>query len=409
MSNDYNENELDDEFVIEYHDNESILANMAWQEFKRVCLKYIDIYSDDTIKHFLKGMILDGIKEIRKDDPESITAMNIDATALSLLIGATHEVIGTGLLEKHDADNMSDFVNKCTQEQIKKGYRRSVQKEQSKSRDNNVKAICENCAKLVFQNYTLCEKCLKKKKAWATFGVIIAFLIFDFTFACFTYYVAISFNLNSYSSLGSLFWCLLLPHLIKKARAKVDEKYKLNESDKTPIIQPKAPAPAPVSPIPPDIQFPKYTEEQNKGNERDKLLNRISELYRENEELKKRKPKKAFIAVIVILSVLLVSVTGFAVYQQIQIQDLYSQNKSVNSKLKEEKRARLNAEIREAENKKYYDFYVENAVCIYSSGPYSSYYHKAECEWFQNSDRYRILNKRAAINNGYSPCPDCFG
>ena len=270
---------------------------------------------------------------------------------------------------------------------------------------------CKKCGNPRLQNYTLCDKCLKKKKSLATFGVIVAFLLFYFLFAFISGEIIEYFNGDGYLLLGSLFWCLLLPYLIKKARAKVDEKYKLKESDKSPIAQPQTPAPTPASPIPPDIKFPKYTEEQTKDDEREKLIKRISDLYRENEELKKRKPKKAFVAVIVVLSVLLASVSGFAVYQQLQIQDLDKKYHDTHLELYEEKSAREQAEGELARidfQKDAYNFYLKNAVCVYPNGPYYTYYHKATCEWFKSADRYRIYNVEAAEAKGYKPCPNCF-
>lgn len=264
---------------------------------------------------------------------------------------------------------------------------------------------CNKCSKPRLQNYILCDKCLKKKKALAAFGVIIAFLFFNSTFACITYYVAIAFNLNSYFSLGSLFWCLLLPYLIKKARSKVDEKYKLKESDEA--------IPQAHTPAHPDIQFPKYTEEENKKNERDKLLKRISDLYRENEELKKRKPKKAFVAIIVVLSVLLASVSGLAVYQQTQIQKI---SDKLDWKIKnyESSIASLNEENDELRNN-WYDACDElmlyhNSVAI--TVGQGIYYHKANCDIVQSalntSINCRINTKKALKAQGYIPCPDCY-
>ena len=272
---------------------------------------------------------------------------------------------------------------------------------------------CKKCGKPRLQNYTLCDKCLKKKKSLATFGVIIAFLLFYFLFAFISGKIIEYFDGDGYLLLGSLFWCLLLPYLIKKARAKVDEKFELKESDKSPIAQPQTPAPTPASPIPPDIKFPKYTEEQTKDDERDKLLKRISDLYRENEELKKRKPKKAFIAVIVVLSVLLASVSGFTVYQQTQIQKI-SDKLEWKTKNYESSIASLNEKNDELRNN-WYDacdelmLYHNNVAITVGQG---IYYHKASCDIVQSAlntaINCKINNKVALKSQGYKPCPDCY-
>ena len=272
---------------------------------------------------------------------------------------------------------------------------------------------CKKCGKPRLQNYTLCDKCLKKKKSLATFGVIIAFLLFYFLFAFISGKIIEYFDGDGYLLLGSLFWCLLLPYLIKKARAKVDEKFKLKESDKSPIAQPQTPAPTPASPIPPNIKFPKYTEEQTKDDERDKLLKRISDLYRENEELKKRKPKKAFVAVIVVLSVLLASVSGFTVYQQTQIQKI-SDKLEWKTKNYESSIASLNEKNDELRNN-WYDacdelmLYHNNVAITVGQG---IYYHKASCDIVQSAlntgINCKINNKVALKSQGYKPCPDCY-
>lgn len=272
---------------------------------------------------------------------------------------------------------------------------------------------CKKCGKPRLQNYTLCDKCLKKKKSLATFGVIIAFLLFYFLFAFISGKIIEYFDGDGYLLLGSLFWCLLLPYLIKKARAKVDEKFELKESDKSPIAQPQTPAPTPASSIPPDIKFPKYTEEQTKDDERDKLLKRISDLYRENEELKKRKPKKAFVAVIVVLFVLLASVSGFTVYQQTQIQKI-SDKLEWKTKNYESSIASLNEKNDELRNN-WYDacdelmLYHNNVAITVGQG---IYYHKASCDIVQSAlntgINCKINNKVALKSQGYKPCPDCY-
>lgn len=179
------------------------------------------------------------------------------------------------------------------------------------------------------------------------------------------------------------------------------------------VPRPQTPAPTPASPIPPDVKFPKYTEEQTKDDEQDKLLNRISDLYRENEELKKRKPKKAFVAVIVVLSVILASVSGFTVYQQTQIQKI-SDKLEWKTKNYESSIASLNEKNDELRNN-WYDacdelmLYHNNVAITVGQG---IYYHKASCDIVQSAlntgINCKINNKVALKSQGYKPCPDCY-
>lgn len=169
----------------------------------------------------------------------------------------------------------------------------------------------------------------------------------------------------------------------------------------------------PQTPSNHDIQFPKYTEEQDKEDERDKLLKRISDLYQENEELKKRKPKKALVAVIVVLSVLLASVSGFAVYQQTQIQKI---SDKLDWKIKnyESSIASLNEKNDELRNN-WHDacdelmLYHNNVAITVGQG---IYYHKASCDIVQSAlntgINCKINNKVALKSQGYKPCPDCY-
>lgn len=150
------------------------------------------------------------------------------------------------------------------------------------------------------------------------------------------------------------------------------------------VSQPQAPAPTPASPIPPDIKFPKYTEEQTKDDERDKLLKRISDLYRENEELKKRKPKKAFVAVIVVSLVIVVASIIGMVY-------MLDQTFVEQYKVKE---------LQKAEN-----IYSEYVVFVTTD----NFYHKASCIIIRDSwDSYEAYTRSSVNNSNFQPCPSCF-